>query len=75
MNRRSFVQTLGAGAVGLGALESTTLFARGLAQAPASPAAPLAPALANLIRIGSNENPYGPAPSAIQAVTMASRAE
>ncbi len=72
MNRRSFVQTLGAGAVGLSAFESTTLFARGLAQAPAAASVPLAPSLANLIRIGSNENPYGPAPSAIQAVTMAS---
>jgi histidinol-phosphate aminotransferase len=65
MNRRSFVQTLGAGAVGLAALESKVG-----AQAPAVPQATRAARgdVAGLIRIGSNENPYGPAPSAIAAV-------
>lgn len=64
MNRRVFVQTLGASAVGLAALEP-----RLGAQAPAAQAA-RAPRgdMANLIRIGSNENPYGPSPMAIQAV-------
>ncbi len=60
MNRRTFVQHLGAGAVGLAALESQVG-----AQVPAgtTPAPAGGP-----IRIGSNENPYGPAPSAIEAV-------
>jgi histidinol-phosphate aminotransferase len=65
MNRRLFVQSLGASAVGLAALE-----ARLGAQAPAAQAAARAPRgdVAGLIRIGSNENPYGPSPMAIQAV-------
>lgn len=66
MNRRSFVQSLGAGAVGLAALESKIG-----AQAPAAAAQTTRAArgdMAGLIRIGSNENPYGPAASAVQAV-------
>jgi len=65
MNRRSFVQTLGAGAVGLAALESTLG-----AQAPAAAQATRAARgdMAGLIRIGSNENPYGPSGMAVQAV-------
>jgi histidinol-phosphate aminotransferase len=66
MNRRLFVQSLGAGAVGLAALDQTLT-----AQAPAAPVARAARGdMAGLIRIGSNENPYGPAPSAVQAVNM-----
>lgn len=65
LNRRSFVQTLGAGAVGLAALESTLG-----AQAPAAAQATRAARadMAGLIRIGSNENPYGPSGMAVQAV-------
>jgi histidinol-phosphate aminotransferase len=65
MNRRSFVQTLGAGAVGLAALESTLG-----AQTPAAAQATRAVRgdMTGLIRIGSNENPYGPSGMAVQAV-------
>lgn len=64
MNRRSFVQTLGVSAVGLAALDTTLG-----AQTPAAqPARAARGDMAGLIRIGSNENPYGPAPSAITAV-------
>jgi histidinol-phosphate aminotransferase len=68
MNRRSFVQRIGAGAVGLAALES-----RVGAQAPAvaQGARPARGDMAGLVRIGSNENPYGPSPMAIQAVNSA----
>jgi histidinol-phosphate aminotransferase len=68
MNRRSFVQSLGAGAVGLAALDKTLD-----AQAPVAAPVPRVARgdVAGLIRIGSNENPYGPAPSALQAVNMA----
>ena len=67
MNRRAFVQTLGAGAVGLAAIESslgTAQAAQSVAPAGTGSAAPAA----GPIRIGSNENPYGPAPSALAAI-------
>ena len=67
MNRRSFVQTLGAGAVGLAALESSLTAAQ--RAAPAQGARAGAPEGA--IRIGSNENPYGPGPAALAAVAAA----
>jgi len=63
MNRRSFVQTLGAGAAGLAALE----FPVRVAAQQAAPAARAA-AMPAAVRIGSNENPYGPAASAIEAI-------
>lgn len=58
MNRRTFVQALGAGAAGLVVV----------GESGAASAAPLAPAINGPVRIGSNENPYGPAPSALAAV-------
>ncbi|MEQ1757389.1 MAG: aminotransferase class I/II-fold pyridoxal phosphate-dependent enzyme [Vicinamibacterales bacterium] len=68
MNRRSFVQTVGVGAVGA----LTALKADLGAQVPAPTTAPAARraagAAANAIRIGANENPYGPASSAIDAI-------
>ena len=67
MNRRSFVQTLGAGAVGLAALEFPRRAAAQTA-GTATPAAMPGAAMPTAIRIGSNENPYGPAPSAIEAI-------
>jgi histidinol-phosphate aminotransferase len=66
MNRRSFVQTLSVGAAGLAALEFPV---RAAAQTAAAKAAPV-PAAPAAIRIGSNENPYGPAASAIEAIAM-----
>jgi len=70
MNRRSFVQTLGAGAVGLVALESTAPELAAAAR-QARPAGAARPDMSTLIRIGSNENPYGPAPSVLDAVAKA----
>jgi histidinol-phosphate aminotransferase len=72
MNRRSFVQSLGAGAVGLLALEQggETLVAAAQAAAPARAGRA---DMASLIRIGSNENPYGPAASVLEAVALSAR--
>lgn len=69
MNRRSFIQSLGVGAVG-GALLDVTMAranAASLLRADSAQAARAASA-AELIRIGSNENPYGPGPAALRAV-------
>lgn len=67
MNRRSFVQSVGAGAVGLVVARETALRAAvqttARAATPGAVADPPAP-----IRIGSNENPYGPGAAAIAAV-------
>lgn len=61
MNRRSFVQTLGAGAVGtLAALEFQGGTPALQAQVPARGA--------GAIRIGSNENPYGPSAKGLAAI-------
>ena len=66
MDRRRFVWSLGAGAVSLTATDVFRVTAEAAAAAAQAPAG----AAANLIRIGSNENPYGPAPSALDAVKM-----
>ena len=63
MNRRTFVQTIGAGAAGLALARDTAVGA-----APAVTAAGASAFVNGPIRIGSNENPYGPAPSALAAV-------
>lgn len=64
MNRRTFVQTLGVGAAGLVVAGESAL------GASAAPVASRPAARVNgPIRIGSNENPYGPAPSALAAVS------
>ena len=80
LNRRSFVGSLGASAVGLLALEESAdrLAAAqpfDLAQAgQATGAARQGRAdIGGLIRIGSNENPYGPAASVIEAVNSSAR--
>jgi histidinol-phosphate aminotransferase len=63
LSRRDFASKLG---LGLAALAGSPL---GLARAAAS-ARPLeAPAAAALIGLDSNENPYGPSPRALQALT------
>lgn len=65
MDRRSFVQTVGVGAVGALTVLKSDLGA----QAPAALSARRAGgALPTAIRIGSNENPYGPAASALEAI-------
>ena len=65
LNRRAFVQSLGIGTVGsLSLLETPAAAAAALLQnAPRRAAIP-----ADAIRIGSNENPYGPSPMSVQAV-------
>jgi histidinol-phosphate aminotransferase len=67
MNRRAFVHTLGAGAAGLALIE------RSATPAAAAQTATRAarPDMSGLIRIGSNENPYGPAASVLEAVQKA----
>ena len=67
MNRRAFVQTIGAGAAGL------AWFERSAAPAAAAQAAARAgrPDMSGYVRIGSNENPSGPAASVIDAVSKA----
>src|SRR3954469_25503452 len=72
MNRRSLVQTLGAGGVGLLALEQGGETRVAPAQA-AAPARAGRADMASLIRIGSNENPYGPAASVLEAVALSAR--
>ena len=67
MNRRAFVQTLGAGAVGSLVAFEKPLAAAQAAVAQTAPRAGRAD-IAGLIRIGSNENPYGPAASVLEAV-------
>ncbi len=62
MNRRTFVHTLGAGAAGLVAAGVTSTPAAARRAAAANPFAN------GPIRIGSNENPYGPAASALAAL-------
>jgi histidinol-phosphate aminotransferase len=61
ISRRRFAQLLGASAAAAMARPAI-----GLAKSP-SPS----PAVARIVRLSSNENPYGPAPSALKAVTDA----
>ena len=72
MNRRSFVQSIGASAVGLLALEQGGETLLAAAQA-ATPARQGRVDMTSLIRIGSNENPYGPAASVLEAVATSAK--
>lgn len=67
MNRRTFVHTLGAGAAGL------AIFDRSTTQTAAAQVAARTgrPDMSGLVRIGSNENPYGPAATVLDAVQNA----
>src|SRR5262245_2082490 len=67
MNRRSFVHTLGAGAFGMAALDRTGAIAAARQTATWAGRSDTS----GLIRIGSNENPYGPAASVLDAVHTA----
>jgi len=69
-SRRSFLSTLGAGGF---AIASGACAARGAGAAAGgapiqAPASGPAPSLADVIRIGSNENAYGPGASALAAI-------
>jgi len=61
ISRRRFAQLLGAGAAC--AVARPTL---ALAKPPVVP-----PAISSLVRLSSNENPYGPSPKALKAITDA----
>lgn len=65
MNRRSFVQTVGLGAIGAAAARIPSLSAQQAGQYEGRRAEAVG---ADVVRIGSNENPYGPAPSALAAI-------
>ena len=65
MNRREFVQTVSAGAVGV----AVTRDAAAQARFGASPMNAIRAVVGSPIRIGSNENPYGPGPAALAAVS------
>ena len=66
LNRRAFVQTVGLGAIGTVTWLETPLRAGIGAQRRSAASLP-----AGAIRIGANENPYGPLPSAVNAARAA----
>ncbi len=67
MSRRRFAQLMGVGAVSMvaqpGVVLSNELISKSLDVGPLPSA--------NLIRLNSNENPYGPSPQALKAMTQA----
>jgi histidinol-phosphate aminotransferase len=67
LSRRRFAHLLGAGAAYAVAQHGTSL---GLPLREAPPSSPLNPA-AGIVRLNSNENPYGPSPMALKAMTEA----
>ena len=70
MNRRSFVHALGAGAIGLVTPTSDDPTVHASVRASTSAARP---DTTDLLHLGANENPYGPAPSVLAAVQSAAR--
>lgn len=66
LSRRGFVQILGAGAAAAALRLPTSLAAAGAAPAPSKAAAKHA--AGGMVRLSSNENPYGPSPAAFDAM-------
>src|SRR5262245_20995178 len=66
INRRRFAQLFGAGAAYLAARPHLSL-----ASPSTSPQNAVAAARKSVIRLSSNENPYGPSPMALRAMTDA----
>src|SRR5438270_9589813 len=66
ISRRKFAQLLGAGAAGTVVTISRAAAAEPVASASTSPSAP-----GSVVRLSSNENPYGPSQKALQAMTDA----
>ena len=66
ISRRKFAQLLGAGAAGTVVTISRAAAAEPVASATASPSAP-----GGVVRLSSNENPYGPSQKALQAMNNA----
>jgi histidinol-phosphate aminotransferase len=62
VSRRRFAQLLGAGAV-LSVARPALAFAKPVVAAP-----PHVPATSGVVRLSSNENPYGPSPKALKAM-------
>jgi histidinol-phosphate aminotransferase len=62
VSRRRFAQLLGAGAV-LSVARPALSFAKPVVAAP-----PHVPATSSVVRLSSNENPYGPSPKALKAM-------
>jgi histidinol-phosphate aminotransferase len=73
LNRRSFVQSLGASAAGLVVVEQSAHTLAAVVQTGVTPSPQGRSETNGLIRIGSNENPYGPATSVLDAVSASSR--
>lgn len=67
MNRRSFVHTVGLGALGAAAAAAKMPALEAQQAGQYDDRRPTAIG-ADVVRIGSNENPYGPAPSALAAI-------
>ncbi|MGZ8847869.1 MAG: hypothetical protein ACXW3C_15535, partial [Pyrinomonadaceae bacterium] len=65
MNRRRFAQLLGAGAAYIAAAPQLSLASQLAIRSSVSSTS------ATLVRLSSNENPYGPSPMAIRAMTDA----
>jgi histidinol-phosphate aminotransferase len=70
ISRRNFARLLGAGAAAAVARPVLSLATASPGQSPAGPVA-TAPATAGIVRLSSNENPYGPSPKALKAMTDA----
>jgi histidinol-phosphate aminotransferase len=66
ISRRNFARLLGAGAAAAVARPVLSLAASPPGQSPAGPAA-----TAGIVRLSSNENPYGPSPKALKAMSDA----
>ena len=64
LSRRSFAKLIGAGA-------ATAVVRPALAWAGAAGPRSISTATATLVRLNSNENPYGPSPMALKAMTDA----
>ena len=68
MSRRRFAQLMGVGAASVmarpGAVLPGAVLARSLVAPPTSP-------VTGVVRLNSNENPYGPSPQALKAMTQA----
>jgi histidinol-phosphate aminotransferase len=70
ISRRNFARLLGAGAAAAVARPVLSLAGPPPGQSPAAPAAP-SPASASVVRLSSNENPYGPSEKALKAMSDA----
>src|SRR5258706_8019041 len=66
MSRRKFAQLLGFGAAAVATRPSSLQLTAAASESVVSSSAP-----ATIVRLSSNENPYGPSPMAVKAMTEA----